>query len=138
MYRIYKYGFYILYYWWETKHGKSEWPAHNSLLGYSLLLFVNLLSVPFILQAITRIDILIMIPHLSNISSVALAFTIWGVNYFALVRNGKYKAIVREFEPRDQQAQKKTIIEAWLYIIGSFLILFISAFAVYLRERLGF
>lgn len=138
VYRAYKYGYYILYHWWVTKHGKNEWPAYNSLQGYTLLLFINLLSTLLFWQAITGIKILASIPRLPKIVIILFLLITLTVNYFALVYKGRYKAIIMEFEPRDQQAHKKTIIEAWFYIIGSFLILFISAFAVYLRDRLGF
>ncbi len=137
-YRAYKYGYCILYQWWIAKHGKNESPIFNSLLGYSLLLFLNVVSVLSIIQAVTGINIAAIVARLPKFGVIMLALTVWVVNYFALAHEGKYKATIKEFEPKNLQEQRKMIIEAWFYIIGSLAVLFISWMLIYLRKNYGF
>lgn len=113
---IYKYIFYRTYVWQLKLWGAKDVPEFKAMFVVWFVVLCNIFTFALLLQVFGLISVF----GLSK-SFLLIVFTIVALFlYFLLVRQGKYKAIVKEFE---NESSKNAVINAlimWLFIIGSF------------------
>jgi len=132
---ILQYLYYHLYRWLLKKWGKDDDPKHTALLGLASTLLINILSIPFVIQAISGLDLLVYFHKIHK--SILIIFTIGFLIalYFALISKNKFKTIVIKYKSEPNAVLKKGILITWIYIITSYLILFGSGYIIYLRNN---
>lgn len=132
--RAYYYLFYRLYDFGLKRFGEADIPEYNAVLGISLLSYMNLISVFSSIEAITGIRIF-NLPEIS-ILQFALFFTPFiCIHYFLLVVGGKHKKIRKQFVSESDSLRTKHSLYIFLYIVSTIIILFLSWYFVYLRNR---
>jgi hypothetical protein len=132
--KILQYLYYHLYRWLLKKWGKEDDPKHTALLGLASAMLINIISIPFVIEAISGIDLLVYFHmiHKSILIIFTLGFLI--VLYFVLISKNRFKDIVAKYK-NEPHSLKKGILITWIYIIMSYLILFGSGYIIYLRNN---
>lgn len=134
MIKILQYLYYHLYRWLLKKWGKEDDPKQTALLGLASAMLINILSIPFMIQAISGIELLAYFHKIHK--SILVIFTIVFLIalYFLLIYQNKFKAIITKYNHESESALKKGILITWIYIISSYMILFGSGYLIYLRN----
>jgi len=121
----YEYVYCKLYAWQILLHKGKYHPERSawftiSFLGYLNFLVLIILSQIFVGHGFTDL-------HNANINILILGSIFIALNYFKFIHKGKYKKMNIRF---NQQTKKQNIIGTffvWIYIIGSFAMVIISA-----------
>ena len=117
MWRVYKYLYYRLYTLNRKIMGDSDIPKFYAVLAISTMVFFNLLSIIFALQAFTHTTFLIsQAPKISLIIAVGISI----INYFLLMHKGKSQIIEDEFKGELLNMRKKRTWWITLYLTASF------------------
>ncbi|QQS42735.1 MAG: hypothetical protein IPM63_07325 [Acidobacteriota bacterium] len=117
----YQYLFYRIYIWQLYLFGKDDVPEFTALVGNSVLLGFNLLTLVTVYQVVAghtfRID------YEYPILGVLLIYL---VNYFLLIRGNKTQAIVDRFSSEGEGQRKRRLVYCLGYVVLTFLTFFIS------------
>jgi antibiotic biosynthesis monooxygenase (ABM) superfamily enzyme len=121
MMNIYKYIFYRTYVWQLKLWGAKDVPEFKAMLVVWFVILCNIFTFALLLQVFGLISVF----GLSK-SFLLIVFTIVAVLlYLLLVRQGIYKAIIKEFEKESSKQRALHALIMWLFIVGSFAINFI-------------
>lgn len=134
MIRAYKYVYYKLYKWNKNMWGENDMPQYNAMFGVAMLIYLNLLSIPTVIEAVTG-KRLIILPELPKIFLSSIAIGFMALNYLLLVYKDKYREIVKEFNQEKEKAKRRGNFLVWSYILLSVLTLFGSWIGVYVRNN---
>lgn len=100
--------------------GESDLPQFNALFGVSFLVFLNILSVPAAIEAITG-ELLFKDSNASHIGVLVLWLIVLGASYFLLVYNEVYKRIAKEFKNERAPQRRNRLIAIFVYVLFTFL-----------------
>ncbi len=106
------YLFYRIYDLQLAMFGEKNSPRFVALLGNSIFIFINLMTLIVCFQIITDYKI-----RIESTTAVIGILAIFAVNYFALLHNQKSKAIIAEFSSETTVQRKKRTLWCWVYII---------------------
>ncbi len=116
---IYKYLYYRLYCIWLKKKDEVENAHINAVITISLLVSLNILSIPLILMAVFGKDI-ITIPELPPKWIFFIIVIGYGMSqYFLLAYKKKYLKIVEKYKNEPDLKRKHGKLFCWIYIIIS-------------------
>src|ERR1043165_4386198 len=127
---------YIFYrvYSWNVKIGDiAKEPQHSSVLGFSFLIFANILSLTLGLLICTGSSF----PELNDFHKIVIAFIALAIYYtchFLLVKDGKYLEIVEEFKDEKVFSKKRGDLYFRLYVAGSLALPFLIGFLRYILK----
>lgn len=130
---MYKYLYYRLYRWNKKVWGKDDIPEYNAMIMVALLSFINIFSIPFLVEAISGIRIL-ELPKLSKGAFFLFFLCFVSIHYFLLVHKGKYLNFEKEFKSETNDNIRKGGYLIVFYIIASISVLFGSWYLIYLRS----
>lgn len=120
--KTYRYLYYKLYCIWLKKKDEPENAHINAAITITFLLYVNIMSIPLILLAASKNEI-INLPE-SNFNAkvwIAVILVVAGIfNYFILARKRQHNKIIEEFKSESEGKRKKGITYTILYMIVSF------------------
>jgi hypothetical protein len=122
---MYKYFFYRLYVWNVSAFGKDDLPVLNALLEISLIVYVNLISIDLVVEALTGF-VAINFMNVSKLLIVLIALIILAVNYFVLAYNGKLNRLMEKYGNENDAQREKGNVYLGVYIGISILILFLT------------
>ncbi|MDD3738109.1 MAG: hypothetical protein PHP31_02290 [Lentimicrobiaceae bacterium] len=134
MMKLYKYLFYRLYTWNLNKWGENDLPQWNAMFIVSSMMFLNLILIGILLQAIG-----INIFYLEKTPKKEITFIATGLmimNYFLFIHKGKYLEITRLLEKETPKKRKINTALIWLYVILSFTLFVIGI--IILKELKGY
>jgi hypothetical protein len=119
--KTYRYLYYKLYCIWLKKKDEPENAHINAVITITFLLYVNIMSIPLILLAASKNEI-INLPE-SNFNAkvwIAVILVVAGIfNYFILARKRQHNKIIEEFKSESEGKRKKGITYTILYMIVS-------------------
>lgn len=131
--KTYRYLYYKLYCIWLKKRDEPENAHINAVITITFLLYVNIISIPLILMAVYKNEI-INLPEINFNVKVWIAVILVGVgifNYFILARKRQHNKIIEEYKPESKENRKKGMAYTILYLIVSFAIpLYIFFFTI--------
>lgn len=119
-----KYLFYKFYSWSYFLYKDRQNPVWTAFLTISFLIFINLITIFFILTKV------IYIPKI-NISKMSFIFIGMIINiplYFLLIHNKNYEKIINKYIYESKKQKTLGTIYSWGYIIGTFLGFFLIAY----------
>ena len=123
--KFYRYLYYMLYSWNLKTWGEKDIPHFNALLGVSTMMFWNFGLFPAAI--LDRIGILPFLNPIPKKEIIIIAIIIATINYFWLVRKGKYRQIAEEYKKDETKKQRrKNALLLWLYTIVSFILPYID------------
>lgn len=118
----YTYLFYRIYKWNFETWGKNDVSEFKALYSVSFLSYINIFALFLPIASIADNKYII------NYYQIIAIMIIWTyANYFAIVRNGRYKAIIKKFSNEKPEASLRNMIYCWLYVFISITSLVISA-----------
>lgn len=118
------YLYYRLYAWNLATWGKSDVPQFNAMYGVATVSYANLLAIAMPIVGMTG-NRLISGAQKYQIAAIAIVWAF--INYWLLVRNGKYKGIAARFSKEQPVASMRNMIFCWLYVILSIVGVAVSA-----------
>lgn len=124
IWRGYTYVYYRLYAWNLATWGESDVPQFNAMYVVASVSYANLLAIATLIVGVTGKRLIYGAPKY-QLGAMILAWAF--VNYWALVRNGKYKRIAARFSKEQPTAHTRNMIFCWLYVILSIAGLVVSA-----------
>ena len=98
-------------------------PKFNALLGITFLVYCNIFSLLYGLEALTGFNILNQL-GVGKVHAVAGAAVIGVINYFIFLHNGKYKQIAKQFKKESETKKKRRFVWCMVYVITTFACLF--------------
>jgi hypothetical protein len=110
--------------------GESDLPQYNAMFATSFLIFLNITTLFILIEALMGTKYLVSIPMIEY-SAGGILLMLFVVNYFLLVRHGKYLKIAEELRKESQIQKRRGLIFIWLYIIGSFVTNFFFVWLAY-------
>jgi hypothetical protein len=126
-----QYIYYHIYSSLLKKCGEDDAPKQTALLAIAGALMINIISLPFLIQVISGIDLL-MYFHKIPKSLTILVATIFLISlYFLLIHKSRFKTIIEKYKDEPKATREKGILIAWIYIISSYLLLFGSAYVIF-------
>jgi hypothetical protein len=127
---ILQYLYYHSYIWLLRKWGKNEDPKNTALLGLASTLYINLASIPMVIEQLTGeelIDLKTLTKFNNNKWVLVILTIIYLIAFYVfLIYKGKFKKILEKYKNESASDLKKGILITWIYIIGSYLIFFES------------
>jgi hypothetical protein len=99
--------------------GESDLPHFSALFVALILIFLNLMSIPAAIDAITG-GHLISDSNRNKLILGGVGLIISLISYYFLVHGEKYKRIAEEFSDETPTQRKKRLLGIWLYLVGSF------------------
>ncbi len=120
MINLYRYIYYIIYKWNLKKFGKNDLPKYNALLGYSLLQFINLMTIIILIKLFFGYDLLVAFKIIYIIFSFIILMII---NYFNLLFDKKLNRIRAKFAKENVNKVKKIVLS---YIIITIIAFYLS------------
>lgn len=123
MFGAYKYLYYRIYAWQLWAWGGEHQPHFNAMLGVTVLVYFNVLSLFFASEAFTEFGLL---NGIGNIHALTGGAIIGIINYFIFLYQGRYKQIAKLLETESELDKKKRLIWCWLYVIFTFVGFFVS------------
>ena len=121
MVAAYKYLFYRTYVWQLRMFGKKNNPKLVALLGSSMLVFINLITLVVWFQIVTASKI-----RVEPIHAVIGMLTLFAINYFALLHNNKSSQIIAEFGSESEAQRSRRTRWCCVYVIATYVIFFVS------------
>ncbi|MBT3208713.1 MAG: hypothetical protein HN704_15250 [Bacteroidetes bacterium] len=120
--KTYRYLYYKLYCIWLKKKDEPENARINAVITITFLLYVNIVSIPLILLAIHKNEI-INLPEIGSNVKIWIGLILVGagiMNYFILARKKEHAKIIEEFKMENKSKRKKGMVYTILYLIVSF------------------
>ena len=108
----YKYLFYRIYVWQLGMFGEGNNPKFVAILGNSIFMFINLMTLVVCFQIVTGYEI-----RIEKIHAVIGSITLFAINYFILLHNNKSQAIIAEFASENKAQRKRRTLWCWVYVI---------------------
>lgn len=118
MYKAYKYLFYRIYSWNLKTWGEGDVPEYTAILVISLFIGFNLLSLFTFMNLMAGYEI-IKISEIPKFYIIIKYLILIFVNYFILVKGGKYMEIAKEFKKENEEERRIRTKLMWSYIIGT-------------------
>jgi hypothetical protein len=120
--KTYRYLYYNLYCIWLKKKDEPENAHINAVITITFLLYVNIMSIPLILLAASKNEIINLPESNLNVKVwIAAILVVTGIfNYFILARKRQHNKIVEEFKSKSVEKRKKGITYTIFYMIVSF------------------
>lgn len=123
--RAYKYLFYRIFVWQLGMFGEENNPRFVAMLGNSIFVFINLMTLVVCFQIIMDYEI-----RVEKIHAIFGMLILFAINYFVFLYNNKSQAIIAEFTSENEVQRKRRTMWCWVYLIvthisflGSLLIL---------------
>ncbi len=132
MYKAYKYLFYRIYSWNLKTWGEGDVPEYTAILVISLFMGFNLLSIFTFINLMAGYEIF-KISEIPKSYIIIKYLILIFVNYFILVKGGKYIQIAKEFKKENKEARRIRTKLMWSYIIFTHLLLILLGYLFYLR-----
>lgn len=119
--KTYRYLYYLLYRIWLKKNDEPENAHINAVITITFLLYVNIISIPLILLAAYKHEIIHLPESTFNVKVwIAVILIITGIfNYLLLGRKKQHFRIIEEFKSKSEERYIKGITYTILYIIVS-------------------
>lgn len=105
MWKACKYLYYRIYSWNLKMWGESDIPEYNAMIAITMLLFLNIFSIPTVIESLTGIRI-ISVPELSKVTLALIILSGMGTSYFLFIHREKYREIEKEFN-RETKSEKR-------------------------------
>lgn len=125
---IYKYMYCRIYTWNLKMWGEIDGPEWNALFGISLMMFLNLMTLSLLLDALGLINYWEII-HIREIVIVA-SLSILVANYFYFLRRKKYLEIIKLYKQETMAERHRNTVVIWFYffisVLSPFLIININ------------
>ena len=120
--KTYRYLYYNLYRIWLKKKDEPKNAHINAVITITFLLYVNIMSIPLILLAASKNEIINLPESNFNVKVwIAVILVVAGIfNYFILARKRQHNKIIEEFKSKSEEKRKKGKTYTILYIIVSF------------------
>jgi hypothetical protein len=116
-----RYLYYRIYVWNRQAQGESDVPQFNALLGTSFLMLMNLLSIPFILDAL---GIATMSTAAFRSLVIVLMPMTFAMHYLLLFRRERYRRIEIEFSNETDTSHRRGTVAILTYVVATFGLLF--------------
>ncbi len=119
--KTYRYLYYNLYRIWLKKKDEPENAHINAVITITFLLYVNIISIPLILVAISKNEI-INLPEINTNIKILIVVFLCGVgalNYFLLGRKKQRHKIIEEFKSENEKKRKNGLFFTILYLVIS-------------------
>lgn len=119
--KTYRYLYYKLYCIWLKKNDESENAHINAVITITFLLYVNIISIPLILMAAFKNEII-------NLPEINFSVKFWimaifvgaGIfNYLSLARKKQHNTIIEQFKSESEEKSRKGMMCTILYLIVS-------------------
>ena len=128
IYRAYKYCFYHFYKYGLKRWGERHYPQYWASSITAIFIVLNFYTLLLLIQTIFGVGVFSIIGRISRPIFIVLILSLLFLNDFLLVKNGRYKNIVHEFESdklSESQKQKRATYLG-LYTLISVVSLFVS------------
>lgn len=122
--KYYDYLFYKLFLWSVKVNGVDYYNKYSATLMITLVLFINIITVIVVISNIT--GFVIVWGDIPKYIIVLMAIGLGLLNYSYFSFNDRSSKIVRRFNNENNINAKYGNIIVTVYVIGSFLLLFIS------------
>ena len=109
--RAYKYLYYRIYEWQLKRFGKGDNPEFTALLGNSLLLFTNLVTLVIFFEIITG-----RVFRIENSYAIIAMIIIIATNYYIFLYKNKFNTIISSFELESGLQKKSSTIWCLVYV----------------------
>ncbi len=120
---LFDYLYYKLYR--ATLHGSlRDIAAFATTCYFSLLIFLNIFVAGVFLR---KVDFLPFFLH-NKVQVVIFICLFIALNYFLFVHSGRYKQIIKHYEHESESNRKTGNLIVWIYVLISFLLIFVVAF----------
>ena len=115
----YKYLFYRIYVWQLGMFGEKNNPKFVAMLGSSMFVFINLMTLIVCFQIVTGYKIRVEKTH-----AVIGMLSLFAINYFIFLHNNKSQAIIAEFASESEIQRQRRTIWCWVYVIATHIAFF--------------
>jgi hypothetical protein len=127
VWRAYRYIFYRLYEWGLKRYGATDAPEWNAIFGMSFLVFFDMIGICAVISAVFGISIIEHFPR-SFAGMVSPAVGVFGLHYFFLVKGGRLKRIVSEFESESAATRSRGTRLVIFFIVLSLVLPFLAIY----------
>jgi hypothetical protein len=119
---IYRYLYYNLFRIWSIKKDERMNARINAIITMTFLLFVNILSIPLVLMAIFRKEIIPLsnLEHIGSIWLLILMIITGILIYIVIARKKQHDKIIQEFNNETIKQRKSGILMTVAYLVISF------------------
>lgn len=119
--KTYRYLYYNLYCIWLKKKNEQRNARINAVITISFLLYVNVISIPLILLAVYKKEIISLPGINTNVKMwiVILLITTYILNYIFLGRNEQHNKVIEEFKSENEKKKRNGLFFTVLYLIVS-------------------
>lgn len=121
VFNAYQYLFYRIYIWQLNSSGERNNPKFTALVGNSLLLAFNILTLSVMFQIVTGYSF-----RIEKIYGLIGTILLYIINYFLLLQGKKSHAIIKKFSAENDCQRKKRTIYCCMYALFTFLSFIIS------------
>jgi len=115
----YKYLFYRIYIYYMRLFGDSWGPHESAYLNSGVLVYVNLVSLVFIIDGFLGLDFISYMANIKLLIAVLNLIVIEIVSYFIFIKGGKYLEIKKRFDRESNEERKRKTKWVLLYILGT-------------------
>lgn len=117
----YKYLLYRIYQWQLALFGEKENPKFVAILGCSIFLYFNILTIIAVFEIITGSKV-----YIENMYVVVFMIFLISLNSYIFLHLDKFDTLIKEFSKESELSRKKNTILCWAYIIFTHAAFFIS------------
>lgn len=119
--KFYRYLYFNLYQLWLKKKYEPENAHINAVITITFLLYVNIISIPLILLAALKNEIINLPQMTVNVKVwIAVILVVAGIfNYFLLARKRQHNKIIEDFISESKEKRKKGMVYTIFYLVVS-------------------
>ena len=127
----YRYLFYRIYLWQLNMFGEQEGPRFTALIGNSIFIGINLITLAVLFQIITRYTF-----RIESVYVIIGMLMIYSINYFLLLYRNKSRALIEKFSAESEIQRKRRTIYCWIYVLSTHIFFLASVVILDPRSKL--
>ena len=119
--------------WNLRKWGKIDAPEYNAMLGVAMLILINIISIPLVIEVISGYRFF-NFPELNTAILVIILLIYLSIHYFIWIYDNRFKKIAEEFKKNEIYQQRKYTIFLWIYVFLT-LVLFYGSWIILIGKK---
>lgn len=121
VFNAYQYLFYRIYVWQLGMFGEENNPKFTALVGSSIFVAFNLLSILTLIQAASGYSF-----RIEKVYAIAGTIVLYIINYFLLLYGKKSQQIIAKFSNESETERKTRTLYCCAYVLLTFVIFIFS------------
>ncbi len=133
MCKFFKYLYFRIYMWNLRKWGKIDAPEYNAMFGVAMLILINILSIPLVIEVISGYRFF-SFPELNTAILIIILLIYLSLHYFIWIYDKRFEKIIKEFQTEKIPQQKKGTFLLWFYVVLTFVVFFGSWMIILIKN----